>query len=275
MDPFDFRHATSRKLAEAADENFVAHAGWLQRRHPEMRVIDRDDLVLIDSGLRCDTFNVVCRARLDRAHAARRAGEAIEHFRSARRPFSWWVGPADRPADLGRILAEAGLVPAETEVAMTADLGVVAFDSPAGAPRGLAIARVASAPELQVFARLSAANWTPPDPMVLRFYELGSPEFIAEDCPMWFYVGYWEGEPAATAQLTVGGGVAGLYNISTAAAYRRRGIGAAMVRHALFDARERGLRAAVLQAAPQGTGVYERVGFTAFGKVAEYKPLMA
>ena len=38
-------------LADAADANLVTHAGWLQRRLSGMRVIDQDDLVLIDSGL--------------------------------------------------------------------------------------------------------------------------------------------------------------------------------------------------------------------------------
>jgi ribosomal protein S18 acetylase RimI-like enzyme len=158
---------------------------------------------------------------------------------------------------------------------MAVDLGACTVDVPAGAPPDLVIARVASESDLRVFARLSAANWSPPETEVLRFYELGSSEFLIDDCPMCFYVGYCAGGPVATAELTVGGGVAGLYNISTAAAYRRRGIGAEMVRHTMIDARERGLRTAVLQAAPQGAAVYERVGFTAFGTITEYKPLEA
>src|SRR5262245_21087421 len=96
------------RLAEDADANFLAHAGWIQERVPGMRVLD-GGLAVVDSGLPCDTFNLICRARLDTASADARVQSAIEHFRRAARPFSWWVGPADQPADLGRRLEAFGL----------------------------------------------------------------------------------------------------------------------------------------------------------------------
>jgi len=76
----------------------------------------------------------------------------------------------------------------------------------------------------------------------------------------------------ATAELTVGGGVVGLYGISTLAAYRRRGYGSALTARPLQDAREAGQHIAILQAAPDGVGVYRRLGFQEFGRIREYKP---
>ena len=64
----------------------------------------------------------------------------------------------------------------------------------------------------------------------------------------------------------------GLYNISTVAAERRKGVGTAMTLRPLLDAREQGYRTGVLQAAPEGVGVYARVGFEPFGEITEYKP---
>jgi hypothetical protein len=55
--------------------------------------------VLSDSGLRCDTFNFICRARLAPETVRAAAAEAISYFAHVERPFSWWVGPADRPRD--------------------------------------------------------------------------------------------------------------------------------------------------------------------------------
>jgi hypothetical protein len=40
----------------------------------------------------------------------------------------------------------------------------------------------------------------------------------------------------------------------------------------LLDAREQGFGIGVLQAAPEGVGVYARVGFEPFGQITEYKP---
>lgn len=90
---------------------------------------------------------------------------------------------------------------------------------------GFTIRRVTTAEELQHFSRINAANWNPPDAESLRYYATTAAVLLTADAPQWFYVGYLDGEPIAASELTVGGGVVGLYNISTLAAYRRRGFG--------------------------------------------------
>lgn len=256
------------ELAAAADANLVAHISRVHERTPGMRVIAAPDLVLADSGLPCDTFNVVCRARLAESAAPERIRAAAGHF--AGRPFSWWVGPADRPDGLGALLQRAGLLPADTEQAMAADLAALGSGDPS--PGGLDIRRERTAAQLHDFAAIVAAGWTPPDADVLRFYERAAPALLAGDSPLWLYVGYLEDTPVATAQLTLGGGVVGLYNVITVEGYRRRGFGTAMTLRPLLDGRARGERIAILQASPAGAGVYARVGFTTFGRITEYKP---
>jgi hypothetical protein len=259
-----------RDIALAADENFVVHASWVPRRFQQAHVIDRDDLVVVDAGLPCDTFNFVCRARLTPDTVRVRVRDAIGYFRSVDRPFSWWVGPADRPSDLGDTLVDAGLERAESELAMSADLARLngAWQTAAD----LRIARVKSSVDLEVFARLSAANWSPPDQHVIRFYEQAASVLLAPGCPQWLYLGYLGRHAVATAEAVIGGGVVGQYNISTVAAYRRRGIGTSMTMRPLLDARNAGIRTGILQAAPEGMGVYQRVGFEGFGPITEYKP---
>jgi len=259
---------TAFDVAAAADENLAVHFTWVQRQTAGMRSVLEDDLVRTECGMDCDTFNAVCRARLEPAGAARRIGEAMTWFSG--RPFSWWVGPADGPEDLGRRLEDAGLAAAETELAMAARLS--ALRAADHAPAGLEIRRVRTPSELSDFARVNAANWTPPDQDVVRFYELAAPLLLATGSPIRLYVGYAEGEAVAAAELTVAGGVAGLYGISTLAPHRRRGHGTAMTLRPLLDARAEGLGLAVLQASVAGAGVYRRVGFEEFGGITEYKP---
>ena len=257
-------------LAAAADANLVAHVSWVQQRTPGMRVIDEPDLVLVDSGLPCDSFNIVCRARLEPEVARERVRDAVGYFHGVGRPFTWWLGPADRLPELGEILLAAGLELAETEVAMAADLAAL----PAGdlSPGGLQIQRVGTDGQLQDFARIIGANQTPPDPEVLRFYELAAPALLSGDSALWLYVGYLEDVPVATAELTLGGGVVGLYNLSTLPAYRRRGFGTGLTLQALLDGRKQGYRTAILQASAEGVGLYTRLGFEPFGQITEYKP---
>jgi ribosomal protein S18 acetylase RimI-like enzyme len=256
-------------LADAADENFVLHATACLHVLPGATVHRTADLVVADSGLFCDTFNFICRARMDPAAAARTAAWAISLF--GVRPFSWWVGPADRPADLGNSLLAAGLVAAESELAMATDLSLLREIEQS--PAGFALRRVASPETLREFAAVSAQNWTPPDVQVTRFYALAERALLDPDCPQRLYLGWLDGIPVATAEVTLSGGLAGVYNISTLAPFRRRGIGTAMTLAPLREARAAGCRRAVLQAAPDGVSLYRRLGFIPFGAITEYKPV--
>jgi ribosomal protein S18 acetylase RimI-like enzyme len=260
-------------LADAATANLATHASWTHLRTPGMHADVAADLVLVDSGLACDTFNLLCRARLDRGSSADRIRRAIDYFTGVGRPFSWWLSPGDQPADLADRLIAAGLQAAETELAMAAELArLEAIES---LPKGLRIERVRTREQLRDFARVVAANWTPADTNVIHFYELAAPVLLTTDCPLWFYVAYAGSEPVAASELTLGGGVVGLYSICTLEAHRRQGYGSALTMQPLLDARATGFRTAILQASAQGAGIYRRIGFAIFGEITEYKAALA
>lgn len=258
------------RIAARADEPFVTHVTWPLERTAGMATDVRPELVLSDSGLPCDTFNIICRARLDRAGVRAAALGAIAHFARVQRPFSWWVGPADRPGDLGSVLEELGLQRAESSVAMALPLGSLS-DPPPPIP-GLEVRRVRTEAELDALARMAAANWMPPDPDVLAFYRRTAAALLDAGAPRWLYVGYLDGEPVATAEATVQARTVGLFNIGTRASFRGRGIGSAMTWQPLRDASAAGCDLAVLQADEGAVGLYRRLGFVAFGGVTEYKP---
>lgn len=266
---FDHEPSSAARAA-AADENFVVHAGWVHRRVGGMHVEETGDLVLADCGMACDTFNIVCRARLEPHSAAERISAVLGYFAAVERPFAWWLGPADRPLELPALLEAAGLQCAETEVAMAAELDSLRVVDPA--PGSLRVRRARSVSELSDWAQVVAHNWTPPDRDVLSFYERAAPFVLDESCPLRMYVGYLDGVAVAASELTVGGGVVGLYNVCTLEAYRRRGYASALTLRPLLDAREHGFRTGVLQASAGGAGVYARLGFAPFGRISEYKP---
>jgi GNAT superfamily N-acetyltransferase len=254
----------------APDDNLVVHATYAARHRPDARIVVGKDLVLVDSGLPSDTFNFICRSRLHTATAETRIGEALAFFQRSAHPFSWWLTPGHSPRHLPQLLEQAGLEPAESEWAMALPLSDL---RPRIVPAGLEIRRVQSAGDLAMFAEVTAAHWTPPDRHVITFYAGAEALLLDPDSPQWLYLGLMDGEPVATAELTVGGGVVGLYNISTRPEYRDRGIGSAMTGTPLLEAREAGHTMAILQAAPAGIRIYERLGFRHFGGITEYKPV--
>ncbi|MEZ4586121.1 MAG: GNAT family N-acetyltransferase [Gemmatimonadales bacterium] len=254
-------------LAEAAAENASCHSAWVQSRVPTMRTRLTPELVLADCGFDCDTFNSVFRTRLAPDTARARAVEAIAWFEG--RPFSWWVAPGDRPADLGPMLESLGLVAAEGELAMACELALVSAGDRLGE---LEVSRVRTPEELELYAALLAALWEPPDQGVVRFYREGRSQLLGEGCPLRLYLGRWQGTPVATAELAVSESAVGLYNVSTRPDHRGRGIGSAITRAPLLEARAEGHGLAVLQAAPAGVAIYRRVGFRPYGEIVEYKP---
>jgi ribosomal protein S18 acetylase RimI-like enzyme len=263
---------TPADVGDRADAAFVTHVTWALQRTPGMSARIAPELVLSDSGLCCDTFNFICRARLAPEAGRTAAAEAISYFARVERPFSWWVGPADRPRDLGTVLEELGLERAETELAMAVPLAAVRGPPPE--VPGLDVRRVRTRDELETLARLSAANWTPPDPDVLAFYRRTAGALLDPAAPQWFYLGYLDGEPVATAEATVHAGTVALFGIATLPPFRNRRIGSRMTWQPLRDAYVAGCDLAVLQAADEGVGLYRRLGFEAFGTITEYKLLL-
>ncbi|HEX6508137.1 MAG TPA: GNAT family N-acetyltransferase [Chloroflexota bacterium] len=260
--------ATDHDALRAMEENMAVHLAHLPRHLHGGMVRDENDILLVDSGLPSDTFNAVCRARLEEDGAQQRITWAIGHFQTNQHPFTWWVGPTSTPCDLGERLMASGLSHGEVEVGMTLDLRD--WPGQTAPPPGVEIRRVRTAAQLRDYVRVIAANWEPPDMSVQQVYERAAAEALRPACPARYFLGSIDGEPVATSECFLAHGVAGIYNVVTMPRARRRGLGTALTAAALHEARAQRYAIAVLQASSSGQRIYTRLGFTPEGEFQEY-----
>ena len=76
-----------------------------------------------------------------------------------------------------------------------------------------------------------------------------------------------DGRVAATTEVLMAGGVAGLYLVATHEAYQRRGLATALVDAAVRHAIDAGAPIVTLQASEAGARVYERLGFEVVSQI--------
>jgi ribosomal protein S18 acetylase RimI-like enzyme len=117
-----------------------------------------------------------------------------------------------------------------------------------------------------------AAEWAE----YVRYLEAvgGPPGLLAGVDPDRFHlrIARLDGETAATALAFDHDGDRGIYNVSTVARARRRGLATALAGVLLHDAAARGCRTASLQATEPAEGIYRALGFRDLGRFLEFVP---
>lgn len=253
-------------MIQLIDDNFNRHIKRTPRQIAGMRVVESGHLTYVDSGLSCDTFNIIHLTDGRRVTESELAN-AIQHFQDQQRDHCLWVN-REQLGWVEAVLARLALTRQAEEVGMV--LGLDQYvNSPNPLHEHVRVVRTRNA--LRAYARVIAENWEPPDQNVLAYYDRTADQYLKKDNGFVLLLYYQEGVPAATLELCFSDpAVVGLYGLATRAAFRRQGIGAAMLTYGLNLAKERGCRHAVLQASEDGIGIYREYGFEAHTVYYEY-----
>jgi ribosomal protein S18 acetylase RimI-like enzyme len=169
--------------------------------------------------------------------------------------FTWWLAPLLEPATWLQHLQPLGFRYDNHTPGMAIDLAVL----PPSPLDELTIQPVEDSPTLAKWASTFIQGYGIPESMTPPFLTLV--ESMGIDLPFRYYLGSLNSKPVAASTLFLGAGVAGIYNVATLPEARGRGIGAAMTLTPLYEARNMGFRAGVLQSSDMAYRVYERLGF--------------
>jgi ribosomal protein S18 acetylase RimI-like enzyme len=180
---------------------------------------------------------------------------------------SWWLEPEVEAMEWEPYLHGAGFRADDRTPGMAVDLSKLR--APAEEPDGLEVLLVDDDVALRAWIPLFLAGFGLPATLFGSMVELFTG--LGLGLPVRHYLGYRDGGPVATSTLFLGAGVAGIYNVTTVAEARGRGIGTALTVAPLRDAQALGYKVAILQSSEKGFSVYRRLGFEEVGAVSYYQ----
>jgi ribosomal protein S18 acetylase RimI-like enzyme len=184
--------------------------------------------------------------------------ETVEVFHGQRvQTFTWWLEPQLKPSDWRPALSRHGFGFSNDTPGMAIDLHEMNESMPN--VDGLEIRVAGEAESIRTWTGMFIKGYGLPPAWESTTFELWMQ--LGLDLPMRNYLGYLNGKPVATCTIFYGGGVAGIYCVSTVPEARGRGIGAAITLQPLLEARAMGYRVGVLQSSEMGFNVYQKLGF--------------
>lgn len=256
------------KLLRQVRENFEAKAADVARIAEGMQVFQTPHFLRVDCGSASTTFNVVVTRDLEGADLADLVRDNLEYFRNKGYPAAFWVWDSPRSSELASHLREAGLGSDEMDVAMVADLSEESR-SPIESSQGFEIQSARSRPQVELFGSILAELFgsSSESRHVYGYYRRIAEQGLESFPRLGLFLGFHRGTAVSTGALFLDGRHAGIYDLATRQAYRRRGFGTALFRHLLRRAVESGCSRGILQASPDGLEIYRRAGFRPVGEV--------
>ncbi len=259
MNESDFIRAIENNLAEAW--RFLSHIpGVDYEAGPEM--------IRYIGGIPYPLCNSIMQANFPPGSLDEKIREAMAPITARQLPLFWWVGPATRPADLGRHLEKQGLSLIERVPGMAMDLRSAEENRPA--PAGLTIREIQNREDLRAWIDVFRIGFETPEVAANFFHNAMSYIGLGPGLRYKHYLGLCKDEPVACSSVYLGDGDAGIYNVVTLPDFRGRGIGSVMTQRPVRVAEEQGLRIGVLHASAMGRPVYERLGFREYCRLEIY-----
>ncbi len=241
---------------------------------PLFRHLPRSETVL-DTDLMCNItdipfplFNSIMRAQLTPERVEPAILGVIERGRSRKVPLLWWTGPATRPADLGRSLQAHGFVHEGNAPGMAVEIETAPERT--NLPAEFMLSEIQKVEDLGTWCRTAALGFEMPDFVRVAWVEWFTGIGLNRRGPLFHFLGFWKGEPVATASVFLDGKSAGLYNIAVIPEARGRGFGAAMTIAPLIKARSMGYRLGILHSTEMGVPLYQKIGFKEYCRIGHY-----
>lgn len=203
-------------------------------------------------------FNGLLAARKPGGDEAKNIRKMVSFFAERKvKDFTFWLDNFDWAEEWAAHLVPAGFELSQGPPGMSANLAEL--PGSAATPDGFRIETVRDFEVLRTWMEVFVPGFGLPDEFVDSYYKVM--RGMGTGLPIRSYLGFLKDEPVCTSTLFLSDGIAGIYNVATLEKARGQGLGAAITRKPLQEAREMGYEIAALQASEMGFRIYQRLGF--------------
>jgi GNAT superfamily N-acetyltransferase len=210
-----------------------------------------------------DYEGIVTFANLEDSRVAAAIAEQIAYFHGLGRDFEWKVYDLDRPATLGRELAQRGFVPGEREAFM---FYPTATHRSRPLRPNIRLERVTSAEGVRKLVAVQERIWNHRLPWLMHSLLADLPESTV-------WLAYVDETPVGTGwvKFPAGSSFADLHGGSVLPAFRGRGIYSALFDARADEARDRGYGYLAVDAAPMSRPILLRQGFELVAETTPFR----
>lgn len=202
--------------------------------------------------------------RFSSVNAGRRIDQILEYYAERGRAAGFWVDHEATPANIEELLKQCGLRCRKRFPGMRCDLDELPKPP---IPKGI---RIIQTPHHSMYLR-HAHPYFGPITTAIRRHELNRLAHLAAQWPKRFFdfvALAADNRPVGACSMFLDDGVVGFYDVGVLEQERNKGIGSAIMAHALRFARQHNATQAVLLASGMGYGMYRRVGFREVCQIA-------
>jgi len=191
----------------------------------------------------------------------------IEYFRvTGTRVVTWWLEDGVEPEGWRRLLTERGFTVVSGAPGMAIDLSTLPETAPV--PEGATIRKATHVENLRPLARIITRVFGFHLESERAVYEWAAG--MGVEWPTLSYVAYVCGRPAGASIVHYGGGVAGIYFVAVEPEAGSSELRDALTLAPLFEARDLGYKAGVLQSPDMAMGACQRLGFREHSRVDHF-----
>jgi GNAT superfamily N-acetyltransferase len=249
------------------DENFNLHACKIPGLTEGMKVFKSSGITYVDSGLSCDTFNIIHIYDGGKV-LTENIIDAVNYYRTRRLAYCVWICKENLTENAKAAIDRLNLKQQNLEPGMLLNLSNY---EPIQSTNHINAVIGNDVKLIQDYAEVVARNWTPTDLNVLEYYSKAASSILNSTNTVKFSIYYHENKPVSVIELfSSNDKTVGLYGLAALERYRGKGIGTALLTFVLNKCKELGFSNVILQASEDGFGIYKKLGFTIYTEYYEF-----